>query len=40
MTPIEAHEILREASPIDIGKFYGAKAQLTLGVGLFYEGVL
>lgn len=40
MTPEEAHAILSEASPIDVGKFYGAKAQLALGAGLFYEKVL
>jgi hypothetical protein len=40
MTPAEAHEIFRRASPIDVGKFYGTKAKLALGVGLFYEGVL
>jgi hypothetical protein len=40
MTPEEAHAVLSEASPIDVGKFYGAKAQLALGAGLFYEKVL
>ncbi len=40
MTPQEAHAILRQASPIDVGKFYGEKANLALGVGLFYENVL
>lgn len=40
MTPEEAYSILSRASPIDVGKFYGSKAQLALGAGLFYDKVL
>lgn len=40
MTPDHAHAILRNASPLDVGRFYGAKDNLALGAGLIYEKVL
>lgn len=40
MTPREAHEILKEKSPIDVGRFYGNKDNIALGAGLIYDKVL
>lgn len=40
MTPLEAHEILSGKSPVDVGKFYGQKANVALGAGLIYDRVL
>lgn len=40
MTPQEAHEVLKEKSPLNVGKFYGNAGGVALGAGLIYEKIL
>jgi hypothetical protein len=39
MSPAEAHQVLTRNTPIDLGRFYGATGELSLGAGLIYAGV-
>jgi len=40
MTPQEAHDVLKEKSPLNVGKFYGSVGGVALGAGLIYEKIL